>query len=201
MPVFVRHITRQLAPAALSLAVFTAVLGIGYPLVTTAVAQLAFGKRADGSLVERDGQVLGSELIGQPFVSPGYFHPRPSAAGAGYDAAASAGSNLGPTNRELLDAVAHRVTEYRAENGLSADVLVPADAVTTSASGLDPHISIANARLQARRVAEARRIPVADVLDAVDAATDEPTGRVLGEPGVDVLELNLTLDDRFGRTG
>lgn len=198
MPVFVRRLGRQLVPAALALAVFTLLLGVAYPLVTTAVAQLAFPDRADGSLLERDGRVVGSELIGQPFVSPWYFHPRPSAAGAGYDASASSGSNLGPTNPALLDAVSGRVAAYRRENGLSDDVPVPADAVTASASGLDPHISIANARLQARRVAEARGIAVADVLVAVDDATDEPAALVLGEPGVDVLVLNLALDERFG---
>jgi potassium-transporting ATPase KdpC subunit len=201
MPVFVRQLMRQLVPSVLALAVFTVLLGVAYPLLTTAIAQIAFGDRADGSLIERDGEVVGSELIGQPFVSPEYFHPRPSAAGAGYDGAASSGSNLGPTNPDLLDSVRERVAAYRAENGLSDDVAVPVDAVTASGSGLDPHISIANARLQAGRVAEVRGIAVGDVLDAIEQATDEPGLLVLGEHGVDVLTLNLALDDRFGRAG
>jgi potassium-transporting ATPase KdpC subunit len=201
MPVFVRQLMRQLVPSVLALAVFSVLLGVAYPLLTTAIAQIAFGDRADGSLIERDGKVVGSELIGQPFVSPEYFHPRPSAAGAGYDGAASSGSNLGPTNPDLLDSVRERVAAYRAENGLSDDVAVPVDAVTTSGSGLDPHISIANARLQAGRVAEVRGIAVDDVLDAIEQATDEPGLLVLGERGVDVLTLNLALDDRFGRAG
>jgi potassium-transporting ATPase KdpC subunit len=201
MPVFVRQLVRQLVPSVLALAVFTVLLGVAYPLLTTAIAQIAFGERADGSLIERDGEVVGSELIGQPFVSPEYFHPRPSAAGAGYDGAASSGSNLGPTNPDLLDSVRERVAAYCAENGLSDDVAVPVDAVTASGSGLDPHISIANARLQAGRVAEVRGIAVDDVLDAIEQATDEPGLLVLGEHGVDVLTLNLALDDRFGRAG
>lgn len=199
MPTFIRQLARQLVPACIALLVFTVLLGVVYPLATTAVAQIAFGDEADGSLVERDDQVVGSELIGQPFVSPGYFHPRPSAAGAGYDGSASSGSNLGPTNPDLLAAIDERVAAYRDENGLSADVAVPVDAVTASGSGLDPHISVANARLQARRVAETRGITLDDVLTAIDAATQGPNALVLGEPGVNVLEINLDLDDRFGR--
>lgn len=197
----VRQFARQLVPAVVALAGFTLLLGVAYPLATTAVAQIAFGDRADGSVVERDGAAVGSELIGQPFVSPQYFHPRPSAAGAGYDATASSGSNLGPLNADLLAAVADRVAEYRSVNGLDARVSVPVDAVTASASGLDPHISIANARLQAGRVAETRGIDEAAVLAEVDAAIDDPTFGVLGEPAVDVLALNLALDARFGAAG
>ncbi|MFN8024262.1 MAG: K(+)-transporting ATPase subunit C [Acidimicrobiales bacterium] len=190
-----RVFLRQLTPALVALAVFTVLLGVAYPLVTTAVAQVAFGDRADGSTVTRDGRVVGSELLGQPFVSPQYFHPRPSAAGTGYDGAASSGSNLGPLNPDLLDAVDQRVADYRAENGLADDAEVPVDAVTASASGLDPHISIANARLQAPRVAEARGLTVAQVLDVVEAHTDGRAFGVLGEPGVNVLTTNLALDD------
>lgn len=197
----VRQFARQLVPAVVALAGFTLLLGVAYPLATTAVAQVAFGGRADGSVVERDGVAVGSELIGQPFVSPQYFHPRPSAAGAGYDATASSGSNLGPLNADLLAAVADRVAEYRSVNGLDARVPVPVDAVTASASGLDPHISIANARLQAERVAETRGIDEAAVLAEVDAAIDDPAFGVLGEPAVDVLALNLALDARFGTVG
>ncbi len=196
-----RAFVRQLTPALVALAVFTVGLGVVYPLLTTAVAQVAFGDAADGSLIEVDGEVVGSELLGQPFVSSQYFHPRPSAAGRGYDAEASSGSNLGPLSADLLAAVEQRVAEYRSVNGLDERVTVPVDAVTASGSGLDPHISIANARLQAARVAEARGLDVDVVLDAVEAATDDPAFGVLGEPGVDVLALNLWLDDRFGVVG
>ncbi len=190
-----RAFIRQLAPAALILVVFTVLLGFVYPLVTTGVAQVAFGDRADGSLVERGGKVVGSELIGQTFTSPEYFIPRPSAAGAGYDAAASSGSNLGPLSPDLLTAVEERVTTYRELNGLDEQVQVPVDAVTASGSGLDPHISIANARLQAPRVAEARGLSLQQVLDLVEANTDARLLVVLGEPGVNVLLVNLALDD------
>lgn len=196
-----RTFVRQLTPAFVALAAFTVALGVVYPLLTTAIAQVALDHTADGSLLEVDGQVVGSELIGQPFVSPQYFHPRPSAAGAGYDGAASSGSNLGPLNADLLAAVEQRVADYRSENGLDARVPVPVDAVTASGSGLDPHISVANARLQADRVAAVRGLDVADVLAAVAAATDEPAAGVLGEPAVDVLQLNVSLDQRFGAAG
>lgn len=198
MRTLLRHLARQLVPAIVALAAFTIALGVVYPLVTTGVAQVAFGHAADGSVVERDGEAVGSELIGQPFVSPQYFQPRPSAAGAGYDGAASSGSNLGPLSDDLLTSVEQRVADYRAANGLDARVPVPVDAVTASGSGLDPHISVANARLQAARVAAARGIDVEAVLAAIDASTDGPTLGVLGEPAVNVLDLNLALDDRFG---
>ena len=133
-----RSFIRQLVPAIVALAVFTVLLGVVYPLLTTGVAQVAFGDQADGSLIERDGTVVGSELIGQPFVSSQYFHPRPSAAGAGYDGAASSGSNLGPLSEDLLAAVEQRVADYRAINGLDAQVPVPVDAVTASGSGPRP---------------------------------------------------------------
>jgi K+-transporting ATPase ATPase C chain len=190
-----RAFIRQLVPAALVLLVFTLLVGVAYPLVTTAVAQLAMNHRADGSLITRDGHVVGSELIGQAFTSPEYFHPRPSAAGDGYDAMSSSGSNLGPLSPDLLSAVEERVAAYRAENGLAATQAVPVDAVTASASGLDPHISVANARLQAPRVAALRQLDEATVLDMIDAHTEGRDLGVLGEPGVNVLELNLALDD------
>lgn len=190
-----RTFIRQLAPAALAVVAFTLLLGVVYPLVTTGIAQVAFGDQADGSVVERDGQVVGSELVGQPFSSPEYFHPRPSAAGAGYDASASSGSNLGPLNTDFLTSIDERVAAYRAENDLDDLVDVPVDAVTASGSGLDPHISIANAELQARRVAAARGIEVSEVLKLVEANTDGRELGVLGEPGVNVLLLNLALDD------
>jgi len=189
-----RPFLRQLVPAATALVVFTVLLGLLYPLAVTGIAQLGFGSKADGSLVERDGVVVGSRLLGQPFTSPEYFHPRPSAAGDGYDAMASGGSNLGPTNPKLLDSVAQRVLAYREENGLGAEVAVPVDAVTSSASGLDPHISVANARLQAPRVAAARGLPVDRVLQLVAENTDGRDLGILNDPGVNVLELNLALD-------
>lgn len=185
----------QISAAFRALLVFTVLAGVAYPLAVTAIAQVAFGGKADGSLIERDGDVVGSQLIGQPFEGDEWFHPRPSAAGSGYDGMASSASNLGPTNDVLLDTVAERVDTYRRINGLDDDTAVPVDAVTTSGSGLDPHISVANARLQAPRVARARDMDLDDVLTLIDKHT---TGRVLGflgEEGVNVLELNLALDD------
>ena len=193
-----RAFIRQLRPALVAIAVFTVALGVVYPLVVTAIGQTVFSDRADGSLVRRDGEVVGSELIGQPFSAPGYFHPRPSAAGAGYDATVSGGSNLGPTNPDLLDVVAARAAAYRLENGLAESTPVPVDAVTASASGLDPHISPANARLQAPRVAAARGMTVAAVLAMIEEHTDGRSFGVLGEPGVNVLLLNLALDQSPG---
>ena len=187
-------IRRQLVPALLAFLALTVLTGVVYPLVVTGIAQVAFASRADGSLLARDGVVVGSRLIGQGFAEDRYFHPRPSAAGDGYDGAASSASNLGPTNPDLLNAVEERVAAYRELNGLSPDEEVPVDAVTSSGSGLDPHISVANARLQAPRVAEARGLSVDDVLALVDEHTaGRPLG-FLGEPGVNVLELNLALD-------
>lgn len=186
---------RQLRPAAVALAVFTVVCGVAYPLVVLAVGQLVVADSANGSLIEVDGTVVGSELIGQGFAAPEYFHPRPSAAGAGYDGTASSGSNLGPTNPEFLDAVEQRVAAYRDENGLPEKVTVPVDAVTASASGLDPHISVANAQLQAPRVAETRGMTTGEVLELVDQHVDVRPLGILGDPGVNVLELNLALDE------
>jgi K+-transporting ATPase ATPase C chain len=191
-----------LGTAVLMTVLMTVLLGLAYPLVVTGVAQLAFHGQANGSLVKNaKGQVVGSGLIGQSFSDakgnplPGYFQPRPSAAGtAGYDAMASGGANLGPTNPALLKAVASAESSYRALNHLSSSTPVPVDAVTSSASGLDPEISIANARLQAPRVAAARRLPLIQVLSMVDGATQGRVLGSLGEPGVNVLELNLALD-------
>jgi K+-transporting ATPase ATPase C chain len=187
---------RQVAPAVVAFLAFTLVTGVAYPLLVTGIAQVVFAGRADGSLVERGGRVVGSSLIGQPLAGERYFHPRPSAAGAGYDAMASSASNLGPTNPALLRTVRQRIRKYRQENRLGPADVVPVDAVTASGSGLDPEISVANARLQAARVARARGLPVARVLALVSRHT---TGRALGflgEPGVNVLELNLALDGR-----
>lgn len=191
-----RAFIRQLKPAIISVIVFTVLLGGVYPLVATAIGQVAFNDEANGSLIRRDGVVVGSELIGQTFTAPEYFHSRPSAAGAGYDGSASSGSNYGPQNPDFLAAVAERVAAYREENGLSGDVSVPVDAVTASASGLDPHISVANARLQAARVAQARGLTFADVMGLIDDHTDGRSLGVLGEPGVNVVLLNLALDEQ-----
>lgn len=189
---------RQLLTGVVMLAVMTVGLGVLYPLTVTAVAQVAFSDRADGSLLERDGEAVASSLVGQQAEGSEWFHPRPSAAGDGYDAAASSGSNLGPTSDELIDGVAERVVAYRVENGLGEDVAVPVDAVTGSGSGLDPHISIANARLQAPRVALERDLPLPEVLALVDAATERRPLGFLGDDGVNVVELNLALSSIGG---
>jgi K+-transporting ATPase ATPase C chain len=179
----------------------TVLLGLLYPLAVYGVGQGLFRDNANGSFVKnKDGQVIGSSLIGQSFVDTDgnpdskYFQPRPSAAGAGYDALASAGTNLGPSNPKLLDAVAARVAAYRSFNGLAADAQVPVDAVTSSASGLDPHISAANAKLQAARVANARGLPVDTVNSLISKHTEGRAWGFLGEKVVNVLELNLDLD-------
>ena len=191
-----RHsIGRQLITGLRITAVLTVLLGILYPLAVTGVSQVAFKSRAEGSLVERDGQAVGSSLLGQSFTEPTYFHPRPSAAGGGYDPLASGGSNLGPSNQKLLDAVAERVAAVREENNLADNAKVPVDAVTASASGLDPQISVAYARLQAARVADARGVPVDVVLRLVDGHTQARPWGFLGENGVNVLNLNLALDE------
>jgi K+-transporting ATPase ATPase C chain len=166
-----------------------------YPFVVWGVGQVCFHSQANGSLVvAQDGTVLGSKLLGQGFTEAKYFHPRPSAAGNGYDAANSSGSNLGPTSQKLNDAIKDRIAAYRAENGLKDTDAVPADAVTASGSGLDPHISVRNAEVQAPRVAKARGLPVEKVLKLVRANTDRPALGVLGDAGVNVLKLNLALD-------
>jgi K+-transporting ATPase ATPase C chain len=189
------NITRNLIAAVLMTAVTTVLLGIVYPLAITAIAQVAFPHQANGQLIERNGQVVGSSLIAQGFSSPGYFRPRPSAAGTGYDAANSAGTQLGPTNKKLVEAVKANVEAARAENPNAA---VPIDLVTTSASGFDPHISPAAADFQVPRVARERGIAEADVRRLVEAHTaGRPLG-FFGEPGVNVLELNLALDAQDG---
>jgi K+-transporting ATPase ATPase C chain len=187
---------RQLFPAFMMMVVFTVITGLAYPLAVTGIAQGLFNDNADGSQVENtDGEVVGSSLIGQSFGEPEYFHPRPSAAGDGYDGSASSGSNLGPTNDDLLSDVEERADAYRDENVLDADVEVPVDAVTASASGLDPNISVANARLQAPRVAEERGLDLDTVLKLVDDHTSGRDLGFLGEKRVNVLELNLALDE------
>ncbi len=166
-----------------------------YPLVVFGISQVLFHDKANGSLiVDKDGTIHGSRLLGQQFTADKYFHPRPSAAGNGYDAASSSGSNLGPTSQKLNDTIKDRVTAYRAENGLNESSAVPADAVTASASGLDPHISLRNAALQVARVAKARQVSEEQIRELIRANTDASDLGFLGEPGVNVLELNLALD-------
>lgn len=167
-----------------------------YPLVVFGISQAFFHDKANGSLiVDSTGAVLGSRLLGQQFTAPQYFHPRPSAAGNGYDASDSGGSNLGPTSSNLLASITQRISDYRAENNLATNAAVPADAVTASASGLDPHISVRNAELQAPRVAKARNLSVDKVFELVRSNTAAPDLGIFGDPGVNVLKLNLALDN------
>ena len=177
--------------------VFAVLLCGLFPLVIFAAGQLFFPRQANGSLIEsKDRRILGSELLGQNFAGAKYFHPRPSAAGAnGYDAASSSGSNLGPTSQKLMDTVKQRLESYRAENALSSETLVPGDAVTASGSGLDPHISRRNAELQAARVAKERGLSLDAVRAEIAKATDGRSLGILGEPGANVLKLNIALDN------
>ena len=166
-----------------------------YPLVVFGIAQVAFHDKANGSLiVDKDGTVRGSRLLGQGFTAEKYFHPRPSAAGNGYDAANSSGSNLGPTSQRLHDSIAQNLIDYRSQNSLATNAVIPADAVTASGSGLDPHISLRNAEAQASRVAKARNLGLEKLRDLIKANTDSADLGILGEAGVNVLELNLALD-------
>ena len=186
----------QLWAAVKIFVAITLIVGVGYPLVVTGIAQVAFADKADGSFVERDGKVVGSSLIGQAFTGKKWFQPRPSA--ADYDGLASGGTNLGPTNPDLIDTVQQRVKQYRKVNGLSAGTRVPVDAVTSSGSGLDPHISEANANLQAARVADARGLSLKTVKQLIADNTDEPSLGIFGQPGVNVLQLNLALERASG---
>src|SRR5262252_5639873 len=183
---------RNLITAILMTLVTTVLLGLAYPLIVTGLAQVIFPDQANGQLIRgADGAIIGSRIIGQPFVGPGYFHSRPSAAGTGYDATASGGTNLGPTNKTLIARVDQDSQALQAEN---PGVPVPVDLVTTSASGLDPHISIAAAEFQIPRVARARGISESQLRELVGAHTEGRQFGFLGEPRVNVLELNLALD-------
>jgi len=194
-----RTILTDLRTAVVTFVAISVVTGLAYPFVITGISQGLFHRQANGSIITRDGVPVGSSLAGQGFSNSKYFHGRPSAAGTdGYDASASSGSNLGPTSRALADRVAWDVARVREENGLAPDARIPVDAVTASASGLDPHISPAYAALQAPRVARARGVPESAVRALVGRFTDGSTLGVLGEPRVNVLLLNLALDEQLG---
>lgn len=187
-------IISEIKKAITTIIALTLLLGLIYPLAVWGIAQLFFPTPANGSLIKKNNQVIGSLLIGQPFTQPAFFHPRPSAAGEGYDATASGGSNLGPLSKTLFQQVTQRVKNYRHENNIPPHIQVPADAVTTSASGLDPHISIENARLQAGRIAKARKITREKVLSLIQKHIEYPQLGIFGEKRVNVLLLNLELE-------
>ncbi len=193
---------KLIRPAIALTLVFVVLTGLLFPAAIWGVSQAAFPHQANGSMVVKDGKVVGSELIGQTFAGPTFFHPRPSAAGSGYDASNSSGTNLGPTNPKLLegadgfDGVKQLAMAYRRDNGLAEDVKIPADAVTRSASGLDPHISPRNAGLQAIRVAKARGVSLDSIQKLVSECTEAPLLGVFGESRVHVLRLNLKLSEK-----
>lgn len=187
----------HIRPAVVMIALFTGVLGVAYPFAVTGVAQTVFSEQADGSLVrDKAGKVVGSALVGQTFAEPIYLHPRPSAAGDGYDASSSSGANLGPLNPDLIARVKTDADALRAETGAA---VIPADAVTASASGLDPHISPAYAELQIARIASARGVGEAQVREVIEQHVEGRTFGVLGQPRVNVLLTNMALDARFPR--
>ena len=207
---------RQLRPAIVSVFVIMIAFGFIFPFVMTGIAQVVFPHQANGSLLEQDGKTIGSELIAQGFAAPGYFHPRPSAAGNGYDSTSSGGTNLGPTSDKLIngihkklpngkddpgnfDGIKDLAASYRKENGLAPDAPVPADAVTRSASGLDPHISPANADIQVARVAKTRHIAEDQLRTLVVENTEGRDLGFLGEPRINVLKLNIALDKQLGK--
>jgi K+-transporting ATPase ATPase C chain len=190
------NVYKDLRTTIISFVLLSALLGLAYPAAITGIAQVLFNRQADGSLVERDGQVVGSSLVGQTFAGPQYFHSRPSA--SGYETGVSSGSNLGPSSQALADRVAADAQTIREENGLDPNAELPVDAVTASGSGLDPHITPANAELQVARVARERGVSEDEVRTLVDDNTDGSTLWVMGESRVNVLRLNLALDDAFG---
>ena len=190
-----RAFIHELRTSLLAVITLGLLLCLAYPLIVWGLAQVVFPRQANGSLIIQNQKIIGSELLAQNFTDPRYFHPRPSAAGEnGYDGIRSGGSNLGPLSKKLLEAVTLRVQNYRAENHLAPQVPVPADAVTASASGLDPHISLENALLQAPRVAAARGVGLQTILKQIGHHTSGRDLGILGEPRLNVLLLNLALD-------
>jgi K+-transporting ATPase ATPase C chain len=188
---------QQLAPALRMTLLLTVLTGLIYPGVVTGLCQALFSHQANGSLLTQNGQVIGSQLLGQNFAKPEYFHPRPSAAGNdGYDPTASQGSNLGPTSQKLVDRMKASAEQFRKENPAYRGA-IPADAITASGSGLDPHISLANAQAQSARIAQARSAKPADVQSLIAGLTENRDLGFLGEPRINVLALNLALDQRF----
>ncbi|MBF8263206.1 MAG: K+-transporting ATPase, subunit [Parachlamydiales bacterium] len=189
-------IQKEIRTTALSLLLLTLILGIAYPLLICAIGRVFFPEHASGGLLENgNGQIIGSKFIGQNFSSPAYFHPRPSAAGDnGYDAMKSGGSNLGPTSKKLMDLVQARLAAYREENDLPPTQPIPVDAVTASGSGLDPHISLENAQLQASRIARERGLALLEVLELIRQSTAHPWMGIFGEKRINVLQINLSLD-------
>jgi K+-transporting ATPase ATPase C chain len=192
-----KELIRELRISLIATFLLAVILCGIYPVAVWVLAQGLFPAKANGLLIVKAGKTLGSSLIGQGFAGPQYFHPRPSAAGEGYDAANSGGSNWGPLSKKLIEAVRTRIAAYRAENDLPPGSSVPADAVTDSASGLDPHITVKNALLQARRVAKARGMRVDVVLKKIQDHTENRSLWIFGEPRVNVLMLNLDLDGRL----
>jgi len=192
----IKELLNELRISVIATASLAVLLCGVYPAVVWLIAQGVFHDQANGSLVSVKGQVIGSSLLAQRFAGPGYFHPRPSAAGAGYDAASSGGSNLGPTSQKLIDQVKERISAFRAENNLAPDALIPADAVTASASGLDPHISVDNAILQAGRVARSRGLTEEAVRNTIASHTEGRDLWIFGERRINVLMLNLDMDGK-----
>jgi K+-transporting ATPase ATPase C chain len=191
---------KELEKSVLLFSGLTVICALAYPFAIKAIGDGAFADQAQGSLVYEGKTVIASTLIAQNFTKPFYFHPRPSAAGAdGYDGASSSGSNLGYTSQKLHDAIIGRVEAYRAENNLSVSQKVPMDAVTTSGSGLDPHITVANATIQAKRIALSRGIEESKVIDVLHKNTQKPYWGIIGEEKVNVVTINLTLDREFGK--
>ena len=191
----IKELLQEIKVSLLAMVALLVILCGLYPLVVWGIAQVVFPSRANGSLVEHHGKIVGSSLMAQSFTGDKYFHPRPSAAGdTGFDGTSSGGSNLGPLSQKLVDQVKERMEQYRKENNLPSSMLVPADAVTTSGSGLDPHISLSNAGLQAGRVARVRNMSLPQVNSLIQQCTQGPNWGLLGEPGVNVLRLNLALE-------
>ena len=193
-----KNFLKEIKIAVVATIVFAVVVCGIYPVIVWALGQALFPWQANGSLITNSqGTVIGSQLIGQEFTLPQYFHPRPSYAGQGYDPTASSGSNLGPTSQKLATNIQQAIAAYRTENNLATSTPIPADAVTGSASGLDPEISLANANIQAARVAKTRLITVVQIQDLIKQNTDGRSLGVLGEPGVNVLTLNIEIDQKY----